>query len=139
MAESSLDRVEIQEMLRQKKQMKTFLDVCASCALCADSCFMYRNNKKPEYMPSYKAINTLGKLFKKKRRLERYMLEDMRELLWDNCVMCGRCYCPFGIDISGMISWARTICRTQGVYERYDIDAIGAGIESEGISGKEVS
>lgn len=126
-----IDRAAINEMLGRKKEMKAFLSVCASCGFCADSCFLYRKHKKPEYMPSYKAISTLGRMFRRKRRINIHDLEDMRGLLWSNCVMCGRCYCPLGINIPGMISWARTICRTQGVYERYDIDSTGAGICTE--------
>jgi len=120
-----IDNCKIKEMLSQKKKMKKFLSVCASCGLCAESCFLYRNKKEPEYMPSYKAINSLGKLFKKKGNVTYTMLEEIKELAWGNCVLCGRCYCPFGIDISSMISWARTICRTQGVYERYDLNVRG--------------
>lgn len=124
--EKPIDQDKIKEMLNKKKRMKYFLKICASCGLCADSCFLYRNNKKPEYMPSYKAINTLGRLFKKKGKIDRKMMIEMKPLLYENCVLCGRCYCPFGIDISRMISWARTICRTEGVYERYDLGCTGA-------------
>ncbi len=120
-----IDIARITEMLGQKKRMRVFLSICASCGFCADSCFLYRNHKDPRYMPSYKAINSLGKLFKKKRNVTRQTLEEMSDLVYGRCVMCRRCYCPLGIDISGMISWARTICRTQGVYERYDSDAMG--------------
>jgi Fe-S oxidoreductase len=122
---NGIDQPRIVQMLKQKKQMKVFLSICASCGFCADSCFLYRNYKDPRYMPSYKAINSLGRLFKKKKRVTRPMLEEMSDLIYGRCVMCRRCYCPLGIDISAMISWARTICRTQGVYERYDIDPMG--------------
>ena len=128
MAEQEADTIDaskIKEMLDQKKKMKHYLSVCASCGFCADSCFLYRNHKDPKYMPSYKAINSLGKMFKKKGKVDKAMLEDMKELIWGNCVLCGRCYCPFGIDISRMISWARTISRTQGVYEEYDVNVRG--------------
>jgi Fe-S oxidoreductase len=120
-----IDHDRILEMLKQKKRMKVFLSICASCGFCAESCFLYRNHKDPTYMPSYKAINSLGTLFKKKRNVTRRILEEMSDLIYGKCIMCRRCYCPFGIDISSMISWARTICRTQGVYERYDIDPMG--------------
>ena len=123
--EKKIDNDKIKLMLKQKKRMKLFLSVCASCGFCADSCFLYRNSKDHRYMPSYKAINSLGKLFKKKGKVTLDILEDMSELIYGRCVMCRRCYCPFGIDISGMISWARTICRTQGVYERYDLNPMG--------------
>ncbi len=129
-----IDVERVKEMLNQKKRMKSFLSVCASCGFCADSCFLYRNNRDPKYMPSYKAINSLGILFKKKGKVDRKTMEDMKELIWGNCVLCGRCYCPFGIDISRMISWARTICRTQGVYERYDLDAMGSKEETQTLS-----
>jgi Fe-S oxidoreductase len=127
--ERPVDTETIRKMLKQKKRMKLFLSICASCGFCADSCFLYRNHQDPKYMPSYKAINSLGKLFKKRGKVDRKTLEEMSELIWGRCVMCRRCYCPLGIDISSMISWARTICRTQGVYERYDEDAMGYGKE----------
>jgi L-lactate utilization protein LutB len=120
-----IDNARIEEMLKQKKRMRIFLSICASCGFCADSCFLYRNYKDPRYMPSYKAINSLGKLFKRKRKVTRQMLDEMSDLIYGRCVMRRRCYCPLGIDISSMISWARTICRTQGAYERYDIDPMG--------------
>lgn len=120
-----IDHEKIREMLKSKKQMKTYLSVCASCGFCADSCFLYRKHKKPEYMPSYKAIKSLGYLFKKKGKVSYDSLEDMKKLVWGNCAMCRRCYCPLGIDISGMIAWARAICRSQGVYERYDLEKMG--------------
>ena len=120
----------IRQMLTKKKRMKYLLGVCASCGFCADSCFLYRKNKKPEYMPSYKAINTLGVLFKKKGDIDGKTAAGMKKLLYDNCVMCGRCYCPLGIDISRMISWARTILRSLGVYERYDLGSTGAKEET---------
>ncbi|MFC1669721.1 4Fe-4S dicluster domain-containing protein [Spirochaetota bacterium] len=126
-----VDVKQIKNMLKQKKRMKLFLSVCASCGFCADSCFLYRNKKDPRFMPSYKAINSLGRMFKKRGKLKHSDLVEIKDHVWGNCVMCRRCYCPFGIDISGMISWARTICRTQGVCERYDLDAMGVGEEEE--------
>ena len=115
-------------MLKEKKRMKLFLSICASCGFCADSCFLYRNKKDSKYMPSYKAIYSLGTMFKKKGKITNDMMLDMSNLIYGNCVMCRRCYCPFGIDISSMISWARTICRSQGYYERYDLDSMGQNL-----------
>ena len=67
-------------------------------------------------MPSYKVIKTLGRLYSKRGRVSRAELEQMQKLLWRNCVLCGRCYCPFGIDIPNMIAFARSILRSQGIY-----------------------
>ena len=56
-----VDHNVIREMLKQKKNMEILLSVCASCGMCAESCFLYVNEgKDPSYMPSYKAVHSLG-------------------------------------------------------------------------------
>ncbi|MEZ4528215.1 MAG: (Fe-S)-binding protein [Desulfobacterales bacterium] len=108
-------------MLDQKKNMEFFLSVCVGCGMCAESCFLYVNNDRdPSYMPSYKAVHSLGKLYRKKGKVSRAELEEMKDLIWNKCVLCTRCYCPVGISIPSMISWARSICRSQGVFREYD-------------------
>lgn len=122
-AVKSVDTNSIRSMLDQKKNMEFFLSVCVGCGMCADSCFLYVNhNKDPSYMPSYKAVHSLGKIYRKKGKVSLQELEEMKGLIWDNCVLCTRCYCPVGISIPSMISWARSICRSQGVVREYDKD-----------------
>ena len=120
-AVKSVDTNSIRSMLDQKKNMEFFLSVCVGCGMCADSCFLYVNhNKDPSYMPSYKAVHSLGKIYRKKGKVSHEELEEMKELIWDKCALCTRCYCPVGISIPSMISWARSICRSQGVVREYD-------------------
>ena len=116
-----VDEKKMNELLRQKKsRMKLCLTACAGCSLCADSCFLFRgHDKDPRYMPSYKVVHSLGTLYRRMGRVTRAQLEEMKELIWRNCVLCGRCYCPFGIDIPYMIAFARRILRTQGIYGMY--------------------
>jgi len=118
----SVDAEEIKEMLKQQKsKMKRYLSFCAHCSLCAESCFLYRaHNKDPQYMPSYKAIQSLGKLYKKRGEVDRRFLMDIKKIVWRNCVLCGRCYCPIGIHIPSMIAFTRSICRSQDVYPEPD-------------------
>ena len=112
---------EIKRLLeRQKKSMKRFLSYCAHCSICAESCFLYMaHDQDPQYMPSYKAINSLGKLYKKKGHVDRDFLESIKGIVRKNCVLCRRCYCPIGVDIPRMIALARHICRSQGVYPHF--------------------
>jgi len=119
---ASVDITFIRDMLEKNKgKMKLSLSVCAHCSLCAESCFLFNAHQKdPKYMPSYKFIHSLGKLYKKKGKVDRSMLEEIRINIWERCVLCTRCYCPFGIDIPSMIALARSICRSQGVFPRYD-------------------
>ena len=139
-AQTPIDLNQIREMLSHKKgRMKLCLAACAGCSLCAESCFLFRNNgQDPRYMPSYKVLNSLGTLYKKRGKVSRAQLEQMKELIWRNCVLCGRCYCPLGIDIPNMIAFARSILRSQGlcgVYphsmgapdDDYRLDAIEEG------------
>jgi len=118
-----VDTKTIGSLLQKKKsRMKLCLAACASCTLCAESCFLFvSKDKDPQYMPSYKVINSLGKLYRKKGKVSRAQLEEMKDLVWKNCVLCGRCYCPFGIDIDipNMIAFARSILRSQGIYGVY--------------------
>ena len=118
----SIDTEKIKQLLnRRKGKMKRLLSHCVHCSLCAESCFLYMaHDKDPQYMPSYKVINSLGKLYKKRGRVDRETLEKMKGIVWRNCVLCGRCYCPIGIHVPSMITLARSICRSQGIYPRMD-------------------
>ncbi|MBW2180724.1 MAG: 4Fe-4S dicluster domain-containing protein, partial [Deltaproteobacteria bacterium] len=54
-----------------KSRMKTWLEICAHCGLCADSCFFYlANNKDPKQVPSYKIQSTLGEIIKRKGKVD---------------------------------------------------------------------
>ncbi|MFB3885412.1 MAG: 4Fe-4S dicluster domain-containing protein [Thermodesulfobacteriota bacterium] len=121
-AEKPVDTKRIKEMLnRRKGKMKRYLSYCAHCSLCAESCFLYRkHHKDPQYMPSYKVIHSLGTLYRKGGKVDRKHLTEMKGIVWRNCVLCGRCYCPIGIHIPSMIAFARSILRSQDIYPRID-------------------
>lgn len=121
-AEKDIDTAEIKAILDTRKaKMKLSLKVCAHCSLCAESCFLFTNTNDPKYMPSHKFINSVGKLYKKKGKIDRAGLEEIGDIVFNRCVLCTRCYCPFGIDIPNMISFGREICRSQGIFREYDV------------------
>lgn len=121
----SIDIPAIREILLQNgKQIRQGLRMCAHCALCAESCFLYMAHPDdPSYMPSYKFINSIGRIYKKKGKVDRAALEAMGRLVFEKCVLCTRCYCPFGIDIPALITLGRRVCRSQGVFRVYDSEA----------------
>lgn len=105
---------------RKKDLIGLSLQACAHCSLCADSCFKFRNSGgDPTYTPSYKAINSIGRISRTRGRLSDEEYEDIRELAWDKCVLCMRCYCPIGISIPSLIAAARAACREKGVTRRH--------------------
>jgi len=116
------DTAQINRMLDSRKgKMKLMLSHCMHCSICAESCFLFMaNDKDPQYMPSYKVINSLGKLYKKRGKVSRDELNEMKTIVWRNCVLCTRCYCPVGVDIPSMIAFTRSILRSQGVHPDFD-------------------
>lgn len=120
MAEAAVDTDFIKERLAFLKggRFKMWLEICAHCGMCADSCFFYlAHDKDPKYSPSYKVMQTLGKLYKKKGEVTREELEKIADIAYGDCTACRRCslYCPFGIDIAVMIAAVRGICCSQGL------------------------
>jgi len=106
---------------RHEGMIRLSLQACVHCSLCAESCFKFRaSGGDPTYTPSYKAINSIGAIWKKKGRLSPAEFERVRELAWDKCVLCMRCYCPVGISIPSLIAAARSACRERGVQRAYE-------------------
>jgi len=112
----------IHEILNKKKDMiKLSLSACAHCSICSDSCFKFTSNiNDPTYSPAYKAINSIGRIYKKKGKLSDDEYRTIKNLIWDKCVLCMRCYCPLGISIPSLIACARNVCREKGFYRTYD-------------------
>jgi len=117
---NTIDRQKLNDLLDYyAAKMKRQLRHCMHCTLCAESCFLFKMHRgDPRYMPSYKVINSLGRLYRRRKRLELKDLEEIKEIVWRNCVLCTRCWCPVGVNIPEMIALARAVCRSQGVYPR---------------------
>ncbi len=100
-----------------RSRLKTWLEICAHCGLCADSCFLYTaNNKDPKQVPSYKIQSTLGKIVKNKGNVDGEFMQHVMDVAWSQCTCCNRCgmYCPFGIDMGIMFGYLRGLCHSQG-------------------------
>jgi len=114
-----IDTALIKKTLDEKlnARVKTGLDICARCALCADTCHFYRaSGNDPQQVPSYK-IRWLRELIKRKGKVDEDFLKEMYETVYGQCTMCRRCslFCPFGIDIASIIGFSRTLLAQQGI------------------------
>ena len=108
-------------LTRNREMIQLSLQACMHCALCAESCFKFQSSGgDPGYTPSYKAINSIGKIYRRKGRLSEAEYREINELVWDRCVLCMRCYCPVGVSIPSLIACARSVCREKGVFRTYD-------------------
>ncbi len=100
-----------------KSRLKTWLEICAHCGMCAESCFLYQvNDRVPEQVPSYKIQSTLGHIVKKKGQVSNEFMRNCMKIAWSQCTCCNRCgtYCPHGIDMGIMFSYLRGLLYSQG-------------------------
>ncbi len=109
----------IQEYLKRtcKSRTRTWLEICARCGMCAQSCFLYQaNNNDPKQVPAYKIQSTLGELIKRKGKVDAQFMIHAMEVAWSQCTCCNRCalFCPHGIDTGVMFSYLRGILFDQG-------------------------
>jgi Fe-S oxidoreductase len=114
-----IDPKEIMAFLkpRMSARYKMWLNICAHCGLCADTCHYYNaNNKDPKMIPAYK-VRFLTEILKKKGKVDREYLQKVYDTIFHECNMCRRCtmYCPFGIDIAMMISLMRSLLFSLGI------------------------
>jgi Fe-S oxidoreductase len=115
----AINSQEIMDFLKPRvgARFKTWLDICAHCALCADTCHFYlTSDKDPNMIPARK-VRFLKEILKKKGKVDKAYLDEVYHTIYHECNMCRRCtmYCPFGIDIALMISLLRATLTTQGM------------------------
>jgi len=126
-----IDHAKIQTALKNtfKSRMKTWLEICAHCGMCADSCYLYTvNGKDPKQVPSYKIQSTLGEIVKRQGKVDNEFMRMCMDTAWSKCSCCNRCgtYCPFGIDMGIMFSYLRGLLYGQG-FVPWELK-IGAGM-----------
>lgn len=112
-----------------KSRMKTWLEICARCGMCAESCFLYLiNDRDPEQVPAYKIQSTLGEIIKRKGKVSNEFMRKTMEVAWAKCTCCNRCgmYCPHGIDTGIMFGYLRGLLYQQG-FVPWELK-IGAGM-----------
>jgi len=108
----------------------TYLNSCVHCGLCADSCMYYLATKDERFIPANKVdlISSIyrryctftGKHFPKltgARELDDATAEEMIDLLFGACTLCGRCskHCSIGIDISYLVREGRKMLKEMGL------------------------
>ncbi len=131
MTHLDVDHAKIQTVLKNtfKSRMKTWLEICAHCGMCAESCYIYMvNNKDPKQVPSYKIQSTLGEIVKREGKVSNEFMHMCMDTAWSKCSCCNRCgmYCPFGIDMGVMFGYLRGILYGQG-FVPWELK-IGAGM-----------
>ncbi len=121
---TSRDRERILEVFKASltHEYAAFLQTCAHCGLCADSCHYYLTQKDPKSIPAFK-LHQITKVYKKNfdligrklptlvgaEELSNELIEEWVDTLFGRCSLCGRCgiNCTMGINIPYLIRTAR--------------------------------
>jgi len=105
------------------RQIQLYLDTCARCGVCSNTCHVYASMPLPKYTPAYRAevVRRIYKKYFKARGgishvlgeakvLDEAALEELNEAAY-SCTGCRRCtvYCPFGIDTQQIMSIAKLL------------------------------
>ncbi len=108
-----VNRQELVDFLKPRlnARFQTWIEICAHCAICADTCHFYlAHDRNPSMIPAHKA-RFLNEILKGKAVPDEAYLKKMYETLYYECNMCRRCalYCPFGIDVGLLVSLQRAM------------------------------
>ena len=121
------ERIEtvIRKMLKTEAgaRLKTYVDTCVHCGLCADGCHFYlSHDNDPTYMPAGKVKQTLWEIIKKKGRVDVDFLKRASEIAHTpnaTCAGAAPCTVPSGIDVAYMMLFVRRICHFLGITPQY--------------------
>ena len=119
------------EVLRREvgSKLLTHVNSCVHCGLCAESCVYYQVEPDEHFVPAKKVdivssvfrryYTTTGKFIPwltKARKLDNATIEDMVDLLYGSCTMCGRCnkHCSVGVDIEYLVRTGRAMLAEMG-------------------------
>ena len=119
MTRLKVDTGALQKLLKKtcRSRIRTWLEICTHCGMCADACAFYlSNNKDPKQVPSYKIQSTLGEIVRQKGNVDNTFMRYAMDVAWGKCTCCNRCslYCPFGIDMGVLMSYLRGLLFSQG-------------------------
>jgi Fe-S oxidoreductase len=126
------------ELLRQRRSLRLYLDVCVRCGACADQCQFFLGGGDPNNMPVARA-ELLRKVYRRYFTIAGKLAgrlagaEELTEGVLDQwytyfyqCSECRRCavFCPFGVDTAEITGAAREIMACIGVAPKYVVEVV---------------
>ena len=128
----------LDELCRQRRSLRLFLDVCVRCGACADQCQFFLGTGDPNNMPVaraellrkvYRRHFTLGGKLAGRLAGAQPLTEPLLEQWYTyfyQCSECRRCavFCPFGIDTAEITAAAREVMASIGVATKYVTEVV---------------
>lgn len=110
-------------------KLLTHLNSCVHCGLCAESCIYYQVFQDARYIPA-KKVDLVASIYRRyytltgkaipwltgARDLDEETIQEMTDLLYGACTMCGRCtaHCSIGVDIAYLVHTGRRMLSKMG-------------------------
>lgn len=110
-------------------QLLSHLNSCVHCGLCAESCMYYLAMKDDRYVPAMK-VDLVSSIYQRyctwtgkllpglanARELDEATQNEMVDLLFGSCTLCGRCtmHCSIGVDITYVTRVGRSMLAAMG-------------------------
>ncbi len=117
-------------LAKEDSKIRTYLNSCVRCGLCAESCIFYLSTGEERYIPARK-VDIVSSLYRRyytftgkvapwlvnAREMDEDTTEEMVDLLYGSCTMCGRCtiHCSIGVDVSYLVSIGRSMLSELGM------------------------
>jgi Fe-S oxidoreductase len=130
---------------QEDSKLVTNLNSCVHCGLCAESCIYYLATGDDRLTPArkvdlvasiYRRYYTLtGKYLPKlvnARELNEKTADEMVDLLFGACTICGRCtmHCSIGVDIDFLVRTGRTMLSNMGMVPATLQSTVNAAVET---------
>lgn len=139
-------------VLKELKGGKLYTEInsCVHCGLCAESCLYYNTFGEAKYIPAFK-VDIVASVYNRyftfigrklpflnsSRKLDEKTIEEMVDLLYGSCTVCGRCvpHCSIGVDIAFLVNVGRQMLAEMG----YVPDTLQATVNAALNSGNNMS
>ncbi len=102
-------------------RLKTYVETCVRCGMCAKGCHYYVSHQDPSYTPVAKVKATMWELLKHNGKVDPEVIHQCAQISYTECNLCRRCmhFCPLGIDTGYIMSVVRRICHKLGATPQY--------------------
>ena len=123
----------------------TNLNSCVHCSLCAESCIYYLATNDSRLTPARK-VDIVASVYRRyhtftgrhwpglvnARNLDEATVDEMTDLLFGACTLCGRCtmHCSIGVDITFLVRTGRTMLANMGLVPATLQSTVNAALES---------
>jgi Fe-S oxidoreductase len=118
---------------------------CVHCGLCGESCHYYLEYGDPRFIPGNK-VDQVARLYRRyfttagrlipgwvgAADLDQKAIEEMVDVIFGGCTMCGRCsiHCSIGVDIPYLVRTGRTMLVELGLVPEGLQSTVNAAIET---------